>query len=90
METLRKGDSGDGVVIIQKILDLKPDGDFGPNTEKSVIALQTAVGLKADGIVGTKTWAILLGENEVKWTRQEIQDTVEGGINSSIDYSSEE
>jgi len=77
MNTLRKGDSGDEVVIIQKILSLTPDGGFGPKTEKAIIDLQKAVGLEADGIVGLKTWAVLLGENEIKWSRDEIQKTIE-------------
>lgn len=31
------------------------DGDFGPNTEKAVLAFQLNAGLEADGIVGRKT-----------------------------------
>lgn len=35
------------------------DGAFGDKTEQAVIDFQTKNGLKADGIVGTKTWAAL-------------------------------
>ncbi len=37
------------------------DGDFGSGTLKAVKAYQKAVGLTADGIVGSSTWAKLLG-----------------------------
>jgi len=73
METLRKGAKGNSVTIIQKILNLTADGDFGPKTEEAVKVLQKAVGLKADGIVGSATWAVLLGEQEIKYTREEVE-----------------
>ena len=37
------------------------DGEFGPGTENAVRFYQRANGLEADGIVGQKTWAKLLG-----------------------------
>lgn len=37
------------------------DGEFGSGTEKAVRAYQRSNGLDADGIVGPKTWAKLLG-----------------------------
>ena len=39
----------------------KPDGDFGPNTRDRVKEYQVAMFLLKDGIVGSKTWAALLG-----------------------------
>ena len=63
-KTLRKGDKGDEVRTLQKLLSkyeevIVVDGDFGPATEKAVVAFQKAHGLTADGIVGAKTWEAL-------------------------------
>lgn len=38
----------------------RPDGDFGPTTEKAVMAVQKAAGIVADGIVGADTYMVLL------------------------------
>jgi len=55
----RKGDSGDIVRAIQEVLDLRPDGIFGPKTEAAVKQFQSNNGLTVDGIVGPKTLAKL-------------------------------
>lgn len=68
--TLRRGDKGTEVSILQKNLNavkqsgkdgkkLTVDGDFGPNTEYAVRLFQKAKGLSADGIYGPKTYAAL-------------------------------
>ena len=55
------GDSGPAVVTLQKVLAAlslkvgKPDGNFGPATQATVTAFQTAHGLNPDGIVGATT-----------------------------------
>ena len=54
---IRKGSVGESVKEIQKILGLKVDGVFGPNTENAVKEYQKKNGLVADGIVGSKTYA---------------------------------
>lgn len=69
LPTLKKGDKGATVTALQILLhgynyDLDTygaDGNFGAATEKAVKAYQLAEGLSADGIVGAKTWAKLLG-----------------------------
>jgi len=63
--TLRKGDRGDAVIDLQNELieagfNLNPDGDFGGHTEEAVKAFQTSQDLKADGVVGSGTWAALI------------------------------
>jgi N-acetylmuramoyl-L-alanine amidase len=57
--TLKKGDKGGDVKQLQKLIGAKVDGDFGPATEKAVKLFQTKNKLKADGIVGAKTWEAL-------------------------------
>ena len=48
---------------IGKVEDLAVDDDFGPATEQAVKNFQQNQGtdLAADGIVGQKTWEVLLG-----------------------------
>ena len=54
---IKFGSKGDSVMKIQKFLKVKETGEFGPLTEKAVIAWQKANGLKPDGVVGDLTWA---------------------------------
>lgn len=68
---LEKGSKGNAVKAIQILLiGTEPgyscgkygaDGDFGSATLEAVKKFQKAKGLTADGIVGPKTWAVLLG-----------------------------
>src|SRR2546423_10566764 len=62
-EVLKVGSKGPAIEYLQKTLggSIKIDGKFGPGTQKAVQAFQTSKGLKADGIVGPKTWAALGG-----------------------------
>lgn len=65
--TLRRGDVGEGVKRMQRLLIVLgydvgrtgADGIFGSATESAVMAFQADHGLKADGICGPKTWAAL-------------------------------
>ncbi len=63
---LRKGDSGEAVMRLQRLLNaydralLQVDGQFGQNTELAVKAFQRKHGLKDDGIVGKLTWETML------------------------------
>jgi putative chitinase len=59
---LKKGDNNEQVKQLQVKLHLDPVGNFGPKTEEAVKIWQTAHGLTADGIVGDKTWAMIMGE----------------------------
>jgi len=57
--TLRRGNRGDSVKQMQKLLGLTPDGSFGPQTEASLRAWQRAHKLVPDGIAGPATWEAL-------------------------------
>lgn len=63
---LKVGSNGPVVRRVQTILrdkagarNLKVDGAFGPNTQEKVRDLQRFFKLKADGIVGSKTWDVI-------------------------------
>lgn len=69
LSTIKKGSKGGSVKALQILLtgygfscgSYGADGDFGSATDKAVRAYQKAKGLVVDGVVGTKTWAKLLG-----------------------------
>ena len=62
---LQRGDKGGAVRTLQRALKLAGFfrasivDSFGPVTEAAVKSFQKSAGLKADGIVGEKTWAAL-------------------------------
>ncbi|NWF62586.1 MAG: peptidoglycan-binding protein [Fischerella sp.] len=61
LPTLRFGDSGDAVRVLQKLLlcnrySVRIDGNFGALTETAIKSFQNQRNLVADGIVGSRTW----------------------------------
>jgi hypothetical protein len=60
-QTLKPGDQGEQVKILQKALASlgyspgTPDGDYGPSTQNAVERFQIAKGLAEDGVVGPAT-----------------------------------
>ncbi|HYH56921.1 MAG TPA: peptidoglycan-binding protein, partial [Anseongella sp.] len=67
MTNLKRGSRHNFVLLLQELLnglgfDLKVDGYFGARTEAAVRDFQEKNGLKADGIVGVKTWQVLNGK----------------------------
>jgi putative chitinase len=62
---LKIGSEGEDVKKLQIKLGVDPIGKFGPKTETAVKAWQSEHGLAADGIVGDKTWSIIMGESTV-------------------------
>jgi len=57
---LKRGDKGDAVRAFQSLLEVKTDGLFGFDTEAALRKSQKSSALKADGVVGAQTWAMLL------------------------------
>ncbi len=57
--TLRRGDAGEAVMVLQRALGLVVDGQFGPRTEAAVRQWQRDRALVPDGIVGPRSWAML-------------------------------
>jgi GH24 family phage-related lysozyme (muramidase) len=56
---LKKGAKTDSVRILQALLKIPVDGDFGPKTHAAVVSFQKAKGLHPDGKVGPYTWDAL-------------------------------
>ena len=70
--TLREGDRGENVQLLQYMLNLLAefdeallplsiDGVFGPRTTQAVRQYQSLAGLTSDGVVGETTWDTLYG-----------------------------
>lgn len=75
---LRKGDKGNLVKIVQnKLLDAGEEVSvtsvFDDMTKQGVINFQTKNGLKADGIIGPKTWGILSKTQTQKMTTKDTE-----------------
>lgn len=66
MTTLKLGCKGSDVKKLQELLHITVDGSFGPKTEQAVKEFQLKNNLIADGIVGTKTWYVLMNTNTRK------------------------
>ena len=62
---LKQGSQGDLVYLLQDILGLVKDGQFGHKTTAAVLNFQRRNGLKADGIVGPMVW-LELGYNPLE------------------------
>ena len=66
----KEGSAGQEVARVQKILSIKQDGKFGPQTKAALEEFQSNNGLVADGVLGPKT-------------RQEMEIEIYGGIDIS-------
>lgn len=74
MRTLRRGDSGELVRKLQRLIGATPDGDFGPSTESHVEGLQQRCGLHVDGVAGDNTWGAALFEGDQRRILDEVFD----------------
>ncbi len=86
-KTIRRGSFGEEVKQWQLFLQSAGykipfvDGAFGPITERETLKFQAANGLKADGIVGPKTWAFVTRVSNntplsQKWPKQDYTSMV--------------
>ncbi|HEV2769630.1 MAG TPA: peptidoglycan-binding protein, partial [Solirubrobacteraceae bacterium] len=53
--TLRRGDRGRDVRVLQRLIGMRSSGDFGPRTLRAVRRFQREAGLQGDGLVGPTT-----------------------------------
>ena len=61
---LKKGDNNESVKLMQEKLGISPAvTNFGPKTEAAVKEFQAKHGLTADGVVGPKTWEMIMGQS---------------------------
>lgn len=58
---LALGSKGVAVKLVQAVVGAKTDGDFGPATQRRVIAWQIANELEGTGVVDRKTWKAMFG-----------------------------
>src|SRR5690554_1917268 len=59
MKTLKLNSTGQLVKHLQLLLNILPDGIFGPQTQQSVIFFQKSQNITPDGFVGPITWSLL-------------------------------
>ena len=59
LRLLSIGDQGKDVAWVQQQVNTQVDGDFGRRTRRAVETYQAQHGLRADGLIGPRTWAAL-------------------------------
>lgn len=90
MQTIKLGSRGDDVKTLQNALNLIADGVFGKITHEVVVQYQKEHGLVANGVVGPKTWKVILEKWPQKSKRRidyiiiHCSDTPEGR-NDTVD-----
>ena len=62
---IQKGSKGTAVSMLQAMLGVKVDGDFGNDTDTSLKAFQKNVKLTEDGICGKDTWTKIIEHMKV-------------------------
>lgn len=76
MKKIRKGHTGEAVLIWQGIVGVGESGLFDEETESATMAWQRVRGLEPDGIVGARSWgaAGFAGEKRVDTVRTPISE----------------
>jgi GH25 family lysozyme M1 (1,4-beta-N-acetylmuramidase) len=80
MKSIRKGDKGDEVLFLQRLLNrhgfnIPVDADFGVKSEAATKLFQKSQKLVVDGIVGNNTWSTLSEETRKKLPNQTYKGT---------------
>lgn len=92
---LKKGDSGDEVKQLQKLLNelndagLDIDGKYGPLTKQAVKDFQTKYKIKVDGIVGPETSGKLTEVANKKLSKSSSKTTITSGADADYITKSE-
>lgn len=60
MKMLKKGDRGEEVKRLQRLLGITADGIFGDATRRAVVRFQMNSEITVDGVVGNETWTLLM------------------------------
>jgi len=77
MKTLKYGDKGDDVKLLQSMLNIYADGIFKKLTDEAVREYQKEHNLTVDGIVGPKTWDSLMSSDMcLKKSRRKINEII--------------
>lgn len=89
MRTIKRGDISLDTLSLQcSIPGLSLDGNFGASTERAVKEFQENNNLKVDGVVGEKTWKLLIPErpkiSDEDWERISKELGVEEAILKAI------
>ena len=92
MRVIKLGDRGEEVKTLQRILHLYDDGIFGKLTQEAVKQFQKENKLMPDGIVGEKTWTLLLKNGEtLKKSKRYIKEIIvhctatKEGVNQTVE-----
>lgn len=73
LKPVKLGETSDRVKEIQKILGLDTDGQYGPATQKAVMAFQKENKLQVDGIVGVQTYGKMLEVKKGITDKEELE-----------------
>jgi peptidoglycan hydrolase-like protein with peptidoglycan-binding domain len=76
---LERGDRGERVEKLQRMLGLTVDGVFGPGTLRAVKRFQRRHDIEADGIVGAGTWRMLRRARDARRARARSASARSGG-----------
>lgn len=91
MRIMRKGCQGEDVRALQELLNAqgyscgKADGIYGANTEAAVKAFQAVNGIKADGVAGPQTMALLAKSGAGAAQEEPAVPADEGGAQEDIE-----